>query len=432
MSGVQEGHLPSHPDPSKTHSKNDQNNAPSYGLYQNHLYAAGMLHNTLPSVTTDPNKLEHQAKSKMALKAYNYVAGGAGERATMDANRLAFRTWKLVPRMLRPSGGGGQRSTRATILGEEYDSPVIVAPVGVQKLFHECGEEGSARAAAKVRVPYCMSTAASATIEQVAAASGAGERWYQLYWPQDHSITLSLLGRAKKAGFRVLLATLDTWALSWRPWDLDEAYVPFMTGMGNQVGFSDEVFRKMLKDRGAKSPEEDVVGASLAWQKEVFSGATHSWEDVKLLVDNWDGPVVLKGIQHPEDAKKAAEMGVKGIVVSNHGGRQMDGAVGSLEMLPEVVEALKGTDVEVLFDSGIRTGVDIIKAIALGAKGVLVGRPWVYGMGIAGEKGVEAALRGLLADLDQSMGLAGIASLNDLNKDWLRRSFYPGDRHSNN
>jgi len=334
--------------------------------------------------------------------------------------------------MLRPSS---VRDLSTTILGHTYATPLAIAPVGVQSIFHPCAEPGIAKVAASLGLPYTLSTASSTTIEEVASASRSvspsAPRWYQLYWPQTDDITLSLLSRAKKEGFSVLLVTLDTWALSWRPWDLDGAYVPFMLGTGNQIGFSDPVFRKMFKEKHGKECEEDVTAASIAWQQDVFSGKTHSWDDVKMLVENWDGPVVLKGIQSPEDAKMAVEVGAKGVVCSNHGGRQMDGAVGSLEMLSEVVDALEGTGVEVLFDSGIRTGVDIIKALCLGAKGVLVGRPWVYGMGIAGEAGAKAVLQGLLADLDQSMGLAGLANVKEMDRTWLRRCFYPGDRHSN-
>ncbi|KAG8628814.1 hypothetical protein KVT40_002679 [Elsinoe batatas] len=406
-----------------------QHEVKKWGAYQNEIYAKGMFHGVLPTVTTDPNKLEAQAKEKMGKTSYNYVAGGAGERATMDANRLAFRSWKLIPRMLQPSSA---RDLTTTILGTTYATPIALSPIGVQSIFHPCAETGIAKIAAQLSLPYTLSTASSRTIEEVASASGEGSpRWFQLYWPQTDEITLSLLGRAKKAGYTVLIATLDTWSLAWRPWDLDEAYVPFVTGTGNQIGFSDPVFRRMFKEQTGKEIEEDVVGASIAWQKDVFSGKTHTWEQVRLLVENWDGPVVLKGIQHPDDARKAVEMGSKGIIVSNHGGRQLDGAVGSLEMLSECVDAVDGK-VEVLFDSGIRTGVDIIKALCLGAKGVLVGRPWVYGMGIAGAEGARQVLQGILADLDQSMGLAGMASIMNMHKGWLRKGKYPGDRHSCN
>ena len=286
---------------------------------------------------------------------------------------------------------------RTTILGTQYPTPILIAPVGVQAIFHEDAETGVASIAAELGVPYILSTASSRTIEEVATASGSeAHRWFQLYWPQDDSITKSLLSRAEKENYKVLVVTLDTWALSWRPWDLDAAYVPFMKGIGNQTGFSDPVFRRKFQEKHGKEVEEDVHNAALEWQSDVFSGAAHTWDQVQFLRDNWKGPIVLKGIQHPEDAKRAVEVGVQGIIVSNHGGRQMDGAMGSLEMLPECVEAVEGK-IEVLFDSGIRTGVDVIKAMCLGASGVLIGRPWVYGLGIAGKAGAKAALQGLLA-----------------------------------
>ena len=261
-----------------------------------------------------------------------------------------------------------------------------------------------ASVAADIGVPYIMSTASSSTIEEVAAASADGDRWFQLYWPQDDEITVSLLQRAKKAGFKVLLVTLDTWALAWRPWDLDHAYVPFFQGVGNSVGFSDPVFRRKFKEsHDGMEIEENITAASENWIQAAWSGAAHSWEQLEVLKKNWDGPIVLKGIQHPDDARRAVEAGMHGIVVSNHGGRQLDGAVGSLDMLPEIVEAV-GDKLTVLFDSGIRTGTDVIKALCLGAKGVLIGRPWVYGLGIAGKEGAKQVMKGLLADLDQSMG----------------------------
>lgn len=409
------------------HHKEGHEGARKYGAFQNEIYRKGVFENVLPTVTTDPNKLEEQAKNTMNKRSYNYVGGGAGERATMDANRLAFRTWKLIPRMLRPTT---HRDLRTTILGTEYETPCLIAPIGVQSIFHEDKETGVAKIASEIGVPYILSTASSSTIEEVAEASGEGSnRWYQLYWPQDDEITISLLQRAKKANFKVLVVTLDTWALSWRPWDLDSAYVPFMKGVGNAVGFSDPVFRRKFREKYGKEVEEDIHHAALEWQSDVFSGAAHTWDQLELLRKNWDGPIVLKGIQHPDDAKMAVEAGMDGIIVSNHGGRQMDGAIGSLEMLPEIVDAV-GDKIDVLFDSGVRTGVDIIKALCLGAKGVLIGRPWVYGLGIAGKEGAKQVLQGILADLDCSLGLAGMASIKDCNRDMLRRTFYPGDRNS--
>lgn len=306
-----------------------------------------------------------------------------------------------------------------------------MAPVGVQTIFHSDKETGLAEVCSEIGVPYILSTASSASIEEVAEANGPGPRWYQLYWPQDEEITESLLKRAKDNGYTTLVVTLDTWALAWRPADLDGAYIPFIEGVGDRTGFTDPVFRRKFKAKTGKEVEDDIAGASREWIGEVFSGAAHTWDQIAHLKKNWDGPIVLKGIQHPEDAKLAVEAGVQGIIVSNHGGRQLDGAVGSLEMLPEIVEAV-GDKITVLFDSGIRTGVDIIKALSLGAKAVLVGRPAIYGLAIGGKAGAKAALQGILSDLDQSMGLAGIQNIEGCNKSMLRRVQYGGDVKSSN
>lgn len=393
------------------------------------LYSEGLLGGRLPRVTTDSNKLEEQARSKLALGAYNYVAGGAGERATMDANRLAFRQWKVIPRMLRDTT---RRDLGVELFGERYDTPVLMAPVGVQAIFNSAKETGLAAACSSLNIPYIMSTASSSTIEEVASASGTGPRWFQLYWPQDNEITQSLLSRAKASGFKVLVVTLDTWSLAWRPADLDEAYIPFFKGVGNQVGFSDPVFRcKFAEKYAGKTPEEDVAHASQEWIAAVFAGKSHTWEGLKKLREGWEGKIVLKGIQHVDDARMAVECGMDGIVVSNHGGRQLDGAIASLEVLPEIAEAV-GDKITVLFDSGIRTGVDIIKALSLGAKAVLVGRPAIYGFAVAGPEGAKQVLQGLLADFDQSLGLGGIDGVKGCTKDILRRVAYGGDVRSSN
>ncbi|KAI4267432.1 MAG: hypothetical protein LQ337_008351 [Flavoplaca oasis] len=366
-----------------------------YGAFQTEIYKDGLLNQKLPTVTTDPNKLEEQARKFLGVRSFNYVAGGAGEKATMDANRLAFRQWKMIPRMLRPTT---HRDLRVELFGQTFESPLLIAPIGVQTIFHQDKEIGVAEIAREIGVPYILSTASSSSIEEVAEANGDGTRWFQLYWPQDNEITKScvllspkLLRRAKNNGYRVLIVTLDTWALAWRPADLDNAYVPFASGIGDQTGFSDPVFRaKFAQKHNNKTPEDDIFLASREWEADVFSGAAHTWEDLELIKAEWDGPVVLKGIQHVDDAKKAVEMGMHGIVVSNHGGRQLDGAIGSLEVLPEIVDAV-GDKLTVLFDSGVRTGVDVIK------------------------------------DLDQSMGLAGIKTIADCNRSMVRRVQYGGD-----
>jgi lactate 2-monooxygenase len=398
------------------------------GAFQNEIYQKGTFHNSPPIVTTDPNKLEAQAKAKLSSESYNYVAGGAGERATMDANRLAFRQWKMVPRMLRPTT---HRDLTVELFGERYETPVLMAPIGVQGIFHSDAETGLASVCAELDVPYTLSTASTKSIEEVAEASGKGPRWYQLYWPQDDDITQSLLKRAKDNGYKVLVVTLDTWALAWRPADLDGTYLPFVRGVGNRVGFSDPVFRQKFEAKYGAAVEDKTLEASMEWIGDVFSGAAHSWEEIALIRKHWEGPIVLKGIQHPEDARLAVAAGVQGIIVSNHGGRQLDGAVGSLEMLPEIVDAV-GDQLTVMFDSGIRTGVDIIKALSLGAKAVFVGRPAIYGLAVAGKEGAKAVIQGLLADLDQSMGLAGIQNVKECTRGMVRRVQYGGDLKSSN
>ncbi|KAJ5607641.1 hypothetical protein N7537_004260 [Penicillium hordei] len=395
----------------------------NYGSYQTEIYGKGALMDILPGVTTDPRKLEEQARESLGVRAFNYVAGGAGEKATMDSNRLAFRQWKLIPRMMRNTP---EQDVSVELFGQKYDNPLIVAPVGVQGIFHEDKETGLAEVCEEVGVPYTMSTASTSSIEDVATANKDGKRWYQLYWPRDNDVTLSLLKRAKENGFSVLVVTLDTWSLAWRPADLDNAYVPFIKGVGNQVGFSDPVFRaKFEKETGSKV-EENIIGASRAWIGDIFAGSPHSWEDLGFLRNNWDGPIVLKGIQHVDDARLALKYGCDGIVVSNHGGRQVDGAIGSLDVLPEIVDAV-GDKMTVLFDSGIRTGSDVIKALCLGAKAVLVGRPVIYGLSIQGRDGARQVLKGLLTDLWQNMGLSGIRTVKDCDRNQIRKVQYGGD-----
>ncbi|KAB5551263.1 FMN-dependent dehydrogenase [Coniochaeta sp. 2T2.1] len=425
--------------PNDTDNSNAQEGRPPYSQYQVEIYAKALLQKEYSITTNDPNKLEDQARSKMDPQGFGYVYGGAGEQATMQANRLAFRQWKLVPHFLRPTV---PRDLKVNLFGTTYDSPVLMAPVGVQKAYHPDGEIGVASACADLGVPYIYSTASSTSIEDVAAGAdkafaesdnapenpGRAPRWYQLYRPRDNKLTASLLNRAKKAGCTALVVTLDTFTLSWRPADLDTGFLPFLEGLGCQLGFTDPVFRQMYADEsGGDTPESNVFGASRAWLSEVCSGEAHTWEDLRPLREMWgSGPILLKGVQSVEDAVRARSYGMDGIVVSNHGGRQLDGAVAALEVLPEIVDAVGG-EMTVLYDSGIRTGTDIMKALALGAKAVLVGRPVIYGLGIAGQKGARHVLAGILADLDQSMGLAGVKSLKELNRSLLRKTNYGGD-----
>jgi len=301
---------------------------------------------------------------------------------------------------------------------------MALAPVGVQRIFNPDGEKATARAAAEQNVPYIMSTASSTSIEDVAEANGDGIRWFQLYWPQndDNEITASLLRRAKRAGFTALVVTLDTYILGWRPSDMDNGYNPFLRSdqIGVAIGFSDPVFRSQFKARHGKDIEDDMHTAAAEWTRTVFPAISHDWDDIAFLQENWDGPIVLKGIQTVEDAKKCVELGIQGIVVSNHGGRQVDGGVSSLAVLPRIVEAV-GDHIDIIFDSGIRCGADLAKALALGAKMCLIGRPYIYGLVLGGERGVGHVIRSLLGDLQLTLHLAGIKSCDgqDLNRDKL-------------
>jgi len=394
--------------------------------------------------TLDWLKLEGKAREKLKdyPEAFNYTFGSAGTKSTEDANLAAFKDWKIVPRMLVDST---QRSLETTLFGVKYPSPLLLAPIGVQGIVHPEGELATARGAAKAEVPLIMSTASTRAMEPVAKENGDGKRWYQLYWPRTDDITLSLLSRAKANGFTALVVTLDTMLLGWRPHDLDTSYLPFGHGVGVQVATSDPVFmqRNGIPVRPDERPEfpYDPVKADKAlrsgdqtqmintklgtgWLSEGNSGMFRTWDDVKFLRDNWDGPLILKGIQRVTDAEKALSVGVDGVVVSNHGGRQVDGAIPSLYALDKICksdvirEAQRDGRFTILFDSGIRTGSDILKAIALGAQGVLLGRPYMYGLACGGAEGVEQVCRGILADAEITLGLAGYSRLDEI---WGKR-----------
>ena len=372
--------------------------------YANEIYLAG-LGGTVPAWPTDPAALEEHARERVEAGPFWYAAGAAGAGATHRANLAAFDRWRIVPRMLADATA---RTSATTLLGEAVPAPVVTAPIGVQGIMHADGELAVARVAAELGLPMAVSTVSSFTLEEIALANGDGMRWFQLYWPNDEDVCASLLARAAAAGYSALVVTLDTWLLGWRPHDLDQAYLPFLEGKGLANYFTDPAFRAGLQ----KAPEDDLFAALLRWLP-IFSGQDKTWERIAFLREHWAGPILLKGIQHPDDARRAVDAGVQGIVVSNHGGRQVDGAIASLDALSEIVAAV-GSQLEVLFDSGVRTGADVIKAVALGARAVLYGRPWVYGLALGGEDGVRHVLRCLLADLDLGLALSGNSSLAGL------------------
>jgi lactate 2-monooxygenase len=385
-----------------------------FAAYTAEIYLRG-TQNVLPPTTTDLTRLEEAASAVMTPETFGYVSASAGSGATARANRAAFDRWRIAPRMLT---GATVRDHQTELFGTSIPAPVLLSPIGVQGIINAEGELATARVAAELGLPTVLSTVSSYPLEEVAEAGGAGPRWFQLYWPNDPEVCVSILDRAAKAQFSTLVVTLDTWTLGWRPRDLDHGYLPFLRGYGLATYFSDPAFRAGL----GRPPEEDLAAAFARWLH-IFSGVDKSWDQVAFLREHWSGPLVLKGIQHPDDARRAVDAGADGIVVSNHGGRQVDSAVGSLDVLPEIATAA-GDQLTVLFDSGIRTGADIVKALALGAKAVLVGRPWVYGMACAGADGLRHVLRSLLADYDLTMALSGQRRPGELSPDLLR----PSDR----
>jgi isopentenyl diphosphate isomerase/L-lactate dehydrogenase-like FMN-dependent dehydrogenase len=376
-----------------------------FANYEHEVYVAGMLGGRRPARPVDWRELERSAYAMLPRSARGYIQGGASLGETIRANREAFDRYRIVPRMLRDVS---ERTLARTVLGTELPAPVLLAPIGVQTVAHPEGELASARAAGQVGVPLIASTAAGHTIEQIAQAAGELPCWFQLYWPRDRELARSFIERAERAGYKALVVTLDTWLLGWRPADLSDGFLPFLRGEGNCNYLQDPVFRAALP----RPPEEDMPTAVAYWAWQ-FSNPSVTWSDLGFLRECTKLPIVLKGIQCAEDARLAVEHGVEGIVVSNHGGRQVDGAIGSLQALPGVVQAV-GDRCEVLFDSGIRSGADALKALALGARAVCLGRPYVWGLALGGEQGVVEVLRSFLADLDLTLALSGHASIDEL------------------
>jgi lactate 2-monooxygenase len=383
---------------------------PNFGDYYREIYARGLLAGEKPSLPVSWSELELGAAEAMEPRAAAYVYGAAGTEDTMRANLDAFRHWRIVPRMLRPVT---DRRLRTSVLGTDMPAPVLLAPIGVQTLVHPEGEVATARAAGALGVPLVVSTASATSLEEIAAANGDAPRWYQLYWPHDDEITASIVRRAESAGYSALVLTVDNFIPGWKPRDLQEAYLPFLEGIGIAQFTSDPVFRAALE----KSPEEDI-GAAVGHYLNVFVNPNQTWERLEWLRGTTSLPLVLKGILHPDDAREAMRRGVDGIIVSNHGGRQLDGAIASLSALPEIVGAV-GDEMTVLFDSGIRGGADAFKALALGADAVLLGRPYLWGLALEGQDGVETVLRMLLAELDLTMVLSGCMRLDDLDRSML-------------
>jgi lactate 2-monooxygenase len=375
----------------------------SGALVQNAIYIA----QEPPEWPVAPEDWERLAEEKLEPGPFGYIAGGAGGESTMRANLDAFERWRIRPRML---AGNLVRDISVEVLGTRSPAPFLLAPIGVLSIAHEEGEVGVARAAASSGVPMLLSTAASHSIEEIAETDAP--RWYQLYWANDREICESFVHRAEAAAYGAIVMTLDTLTLGWRPRDLRRAYLPFIQGEGCAQYFTDPVFRSRL----AKPPEEDLLTAA-ATMLATFPNVGLAWDDLDWLRAQTKLPLLVKGVLTADDAKRALDKGCDGIVVSNHGGRQVDGSVAALDALVEVRDALP--DAVVLMDGGIRRAADVVKAMALGADAVLLGRPYAYALAVGGQRGVEELLQNLMAEIDLTLALMGATSIRDLDRSWV-------------
>jgi lactate 2-monooxygenase len=346
---------------------------------------------------------ESRAREILEQTPFDYVAGGAGAEETMRANLDAFRRRVLRPRMLV---GTAERDISVDVLGLRSTAPFLLAPVGVLSIVNPEAERAVAGASKTTGVPLVLSSASSTSLEDVAAIEPP--RWFQLYWWGDAELAESLVRRAEAGGYGAIVLTVDTLTLGWRPRDLRNGYLPFLKGEGLGQFFSDDAFLARLE-----SPPEDSLVTACLMALSAFPNLALTWDDLARLREWTSLPVLLKGILRGEDARRALDHGMDGIVVSNHGGRQVDGAVGALDALVEVREAA-GPDAVVLMDSGVRTGADVVKAVALGANAVLLGRPYVYGLAVGGQEGVETVIAQLAAEVDLTMALAGARTVREL------------------
>ncbi|MEU4560141.1 alpha-hydroxy-acid oxidizing protein [Actinoplanes sp. NPDC023936] len=409
---------------------------------QNAIYRAGVL-GRRPAVPTDFAELERRARKASSAAGWAYVAGGAGEGRTMRNNRAAFDRWAIVPRMLRDVA---DRDMSGELLGTRLPAPVLLAPVGAGQLIAADADLHTARAAAAAGVPYIFTNQGGTPMEETAAAMGAAPRWVQLYWSTDEALVDSLIHRAEAVQAGALVVTLDTTVLGWRPQDLNLGSLPFAKGLGIAQYTSDPRFQDLVEHRRpAKSGKQEITlgairslieitrnhpgrflanlrsprpRASVETFLDIYSNPRLNWEHIATLRERTRLPIVLKGILHPDDARRAFDEGIDAIVVSNHGGRQVDNAIASLDALVRVRDAV-GPEPAILMDSGIRTGADVFVALALGADAVLLGRPYMYGLAIAGQRGVEEVIANVIAELDLTMALSGVRNLSEITRDVL-------------
>lgn len=410
---------------------------------QKEIYLRG-LSGIRSGVSTDAGKLEENAKVHMSPRAFAYIAGGAGMESTMRANRDELDKIRIVPRMLR---NVEERDTSIELFGKKLPSPFLLAPIGVLELVHPEADIAVARAAAEFEVPFIFSNQASYSMEDCSGIMQGAPHWFQLYWSKSNGLVTSFIKRAERCQCSAIVVTLDTTLLGWRPRDLDLGYLPFLEGKGIAQYTSDPVFEQMLDEPepADQSPQKvnlQSIEALITMVNKypgggflnklrsgkpikairkfvnTYSNSRTTWEDLKFLRAQTKLPILLKGILHPDDATKAVDAGMDGIYVSNHGGRQVDGSVSSIAALPEIVRVVNGK-VPVLFDSGIRGGADVFKALALGATAVCIGRPYAFGLAIAGQHGVSEVLMNFMSDLELTMGLAGCKNISEINRTTL-------------
>ena len=405
---------------------------------QKDIYIKG-ISGDKPKVPTDFVNLQEKAATKMSEEAYAYIAGGAGLEDTMKENRQVFNQWRIAPKMLKDVS---ERDISIELFGKKLPTPLLTCPIGVSEMVHKEADVAIAKATSSLNIPMIFSNQASKSMEECAAVMGDAPRWFQLYWSKSNDLVASLVERAEKCGCDAIAITLDTTILGWRPRDLNLAYLPFLKAKGIAQYTSDPVFNKMLEN-----PEEaDVIKPRLTWDTiehimqvrskklgsvkdsldairlftGIYSRPSLTWEDIPFIRQHTKLPILLKGIMRADDAKRAVDEGIDGIIVSNHGGRQVDGSISTLEALPNVVDAVNN-QIPVLMDSGIRSGSDIFKALALGAKAVCIGRPYVYGLAIDGEAGVREVLQNMISDFELAMGLSGCKSIEEITRDMIMK-----------
>lgn len=385
-----------------------------FGDYQNEIYFNG-LRGIRPNLPVDFKRLEERAIAVLSQSVLAYVQGGCGDEATQRRNVEAFAEWGIVPRMLVDTR---VRDLSVDVFGKRYKSPLMLSPIGV---IGVCAQDGhgdiaTAKAAAAAGVPMIASTLMNDPLETVAEALGDGDAFFQLYTPNDRDLAASFVRRAEAAGYKGIVVTLDTWITGWRPRDLNDSNFPQLRGVALANYFSDPQFRAKL----AVPPEENPAAAVRHWAS-VF-GMTVTWDELARLRSLTKLPLIVKGIQHPDDAKRAIDVGVDAIYCSNHGGRQANGGIASIDLLPALVAECGKTPI--WFDSGIRSGTDVVKALAMGASIVGVGRPYAYGLALGGTAGVVHVVRSILAEADLLMAVDGFPDITALRAAGVRRTRY--------